>query len=86
MKIFWDEPKRQANIAKHWLDLADAEFFEWETAIVIRGHRSATGKPRIRAIGRLRNDLVALVFSLLGTEGCFGDQLASGKPGGKEAI
>jgi hypothetical protein len=67
VKIIWDEPKRQANIATHGLDLADAESFEWETAIVIRGHRSATGKPRFR-VDRLRNDLVALVFSLLGTE------------------
>ena len=68
MKIVWDEPKRQANIATHGLNLADAELFEWETAFIVRGHRSATGKPRFRAVGRLRNDVVALVFSPLGTE------------------
>jgi uncharacterized protein len=29
MRIVWDEPKRQANIAKHAMDFADldAEFF-----------------------------------------------------------
>ena len=68
MKIIWDEPKRQANIATHGLDLADAELFEWESAIVVRGHSGAGGRPRFRAIGRLRNDVVTLVFSPLGTE------------------
>jgi uncharacterized DUF497 family protein len=68
VKIIWDEPKRQANIATHGLDLADAELFEWEGAIVIPGHRSASGQARFRAIGWLRNELVAVVFSQLGTE------------------
>ena len=68
VKIIWDEPKRLANVATHGLDLADAEFFDWETALVVHGHRSATGRRRFRAIGRLRNDLVTLVFSPLGTE------------------
>ena len=68
MKIIWDEPKRQANIATHGLDLADAELFDWETAIVVRGHSGVGGRRRFRAIGRLGNDLVTLVFSPLGTE------------------
>jgi uncharacterized DUF497 family protein len=68
MKIVWDEPKRQTNLATHGLDLADAEFLDWETAIVVRGHTGAGGRPRFRAIGRLRNDLVTLVFSPLGSE------------------
>ena len=38
MKIVWDEPKRQVNLATHGLDLADAEWFDWETAIVVPGH------------------------------------------------
>jgi len=68
MKIVWDEPKRQANIATHGLDLADAESFDWEAATVVRGHSGADGRPRYRAIGRLGNDLVTLVFSPLGSE------------------
>jgi hypothetical protein len=68
MKIVWDEPKRQANIVTHGLDLADAESFDWETAIVVPGHAGKGGRPRFRAIGRLGNELVALVFSPLGTE------------------
>jgi uncharacterized protein len=68
MKIVWDEPKRQSNIATHGLDLADAELFDWEGAIVVSGHSAGGSRPRFRAIGRLRNGLVTLVFSPLGTE------------------
>jgi hypothetical protein len=68
MKIVWDEPKRQANIATHGLDLADAESFDWETAIVVPGHKAKSGRPRFRAIGVLGDELVTLVFSPLGAE------------------
>jgi uncharacterized DUF497 family protein len=68
MKIVWDEPKRQANIVTHGLDLADAESFDWETALVVPGHAGKNSRPRFRAIGRLGDDLVTLVFSPLGAE------------------
>jgi hypothetical protein len=68
MRIVWDEPKRQANMATHGLDLADAESFDWDTAIVVPGHTSREGRLRFRAIGWLRRELVALVFSPLGAE------------------
>ncbi len=54
MKMVWDEPKRQTNMATHGFDLADAESFNWETAI--------------GAIGRLSTEIVTLVFSPLGAE------------------
>ena len=68
MKIVWDEPKRQANIATHGFDLADAESFDWETAIVLPGHAGKSGRPRFRAVGWLGHELVTLVFSPLGAE------------------
>jgi uncharacterized DUF497 family protein len=68
MKVLWDEPKRRANMATHGLDLADAESFEWETAIVVPGHAGSDGRPRFRAIGWLGRELVTLVFSPLGSE------------------
>jgi uncharacterized protein len=68
MKIVWDEPKRQTNLTIHGLDLADAELFDWDGAVVVRGHSGAGGRSRFRAIGRLGNDLVTIVFSPLGTE------------------
>ena len=68
MKIVWDEPKRRTNLATHGLDLADAESFDWDTALVEPGHASETGRPRFRAIGLLNDNLVTLIFSPLGTE------------------
>ncbi|HEY7301143.1 MAG TPA: BrnT family toxin [Xanthobacteraceae bacterium] len=68
MKIVWDEPKRQTNVARHGLDLADAESFDWEDALVVRGHAGADSRPRYRAVGWLRKNLVTVVFSRLGSE------------------
>lgn len=68
MRIVWDEPKRRANMATHGLDLADVETFDWDTATVVPGHTSSDGRLRFRAIGWLGRNLVALVFSPLGTE------------------
>ena len=56
------------HIVTHGLDLADAESFDWETAIVVPGHAGKDGRPRFRAIGWLGRELVTLVFSPLGTE------------------
>ena len=30
----WDESKRQANLAKHGVDFADMDAFEWDTALI----------------------------------------------------
>jgi uncharacterized DUF497 family protein len=68
MKVIWDEPKRQLNIATHGLDLADCEAFDWDSAMVVPGHSGKSGQPRFRAIGWLKQELVTLVFSPLGTE------------------
>lgn len=68
MRIVWDEAKRRINLATHGLDLADAESFDWEHAIVVAGHRSKDGRPRYRAIGWLGRDVVTIVLSPLGSE------------------
>lgn len=34
MDYEWDERKRASNIKKHGVDFADAEDFDWETALV----------------------------------------------------
>ncbi len=35
LRYEWDEAKRRANIAKHGVDFAAMEDFDWETAAVI---------------------------------------------------
>ena len=52
----------------HGLDLAEAESFDWETALVVPGHADKNGRSRFRAIGWFGDDLVTLVFSPLGAE------------------
>jgi uncharacterized DUF497 family protein len=61
--ITWDEPKRQANIAKHGLDFADLteEFFL--SATVVPAHSG-----RLAAIGMLNNGVVVTIYVELGTE------------------
>ena len=65
MLITWDEPKRLANLATHKLDFAEFEAaFDFASAIIIPAKRG-----RSLMIGRLGGTpLVAVVFSMLGTE------------------
>jgi len=64
MRIVWDEPKRQTNLAKHGLDFADLteEFFETARIDIAR-------HDRFIAIGELNGiAIVAVVFRPLGSE------------------
>ena len=64
MKILWDEPKRQSNIAKHDLDFADLtdEFFEAAKIKPVRSDREM-------AVGELEGvKIVAVIYKTLGSE------------------
>lgn len=64
MMIVWDEPKRQANIAKHGLDFADldADFFASATIFPAKLGRYA-------ATGVLMEGTVTTIFVTLGSAG-----------------
>ena len=64
MLIFWDEPKRLANIAKHGFDFAhlNESFFLSSVVVPVRDNR-------FMAIGRMDDGTIAVVFSHLGSEG-----------------
>jgi uncharacterized protein len=64
MLIFWDEPKRLANVAKHGFDFArlDESFFLSCVVVPVRNNR-------FMAIGRMDDGTIAVVFSHLGSEG-----------------
>ena len=69
MLMAWDASKREANLEEHGLDFADArDRFEWEGASVVESYPGKDGRRRFLAVGYLDGDLVALVFSMLGTE------------------
>lgn len=64
MLITYDEPKRQANLAKHGLDFASLTVEFFEAAIVLPAKDE-----RWLAIGELDGQtVVAVVFRPLGTE------------------
>lgn len=62
MIIVWDEPKRQANLAKHGIDFAhiDLEFFA-------RAQTGPAKNGRYFAIGEL-DGIIVVIFATLGTE------------------
>lgn len=67
-KFTFDPPKRLANLAKHGLDLADAEMFDWATAAVTSGHVDRFGRPRFKAVGWYLGRRTVIIYAPLGTE------------------
>jgi len=85
MKIVWDEPKRRSNLATHGFDLADAEAFDWEDAVILSGYRGPDRRSRFKAVGWLGERFITIVFAELGT-GNFDHQHARRQPQGEKAI
>ncbi|MBV8238301.1 MAG: BrnT family toxin [Sphingomonas sp.] len=75
MIIVWDEPKREANLAKHGIDFADIDEAFFVSAIV-RPARNG----RFAAFGEL-NGRIAVIFAMLGTEGI---SLISARPASRK--
>lgn len=64
MKIVWDEPKRQRNLAVHGYDFADLDGDFFAASVVLPAKDG-----RFMAIGRFRDRVIlAVVFALRGTE------------------
>ena len=63
MRIVWDEPKRLANLDKHQLDFRDLTLPFFDNALVL-----PVRQRRLKAIGRLGDDTLTVIFFELGTE------------------
>ena len=59
----WDPIKRAANARKHGIDLAIAERFEMEAALVEEDTTENYGEQGFRAIGPIGNKLFVYVFT-----------------------
>lgn len=68
MKLTWDEAKRATNLAKHLVDFADADFFDWGRALVVEDVRRNYGEARFVALGPLGMTLYSLAFTRRGQE------------------
>lgn len=64
LTITWDEPKRLQNVLKHRLDFADLREEFFLEAVLL-----ATRDGRYMALGHFSNDVIAVVFVHLGTQG-----------------
>jgi uncharacterized DUF497 family protein len=63
MDYEWDEAKRRGNLAKHGLDFADADLFEWRSAIIRPDHRYDYGEDRYRAWAPLNGRVHSIGFT-----------------------
>ena len=62
-RIFWDEPKRQANLVRHRIDFADLTVDFFLAAVVVRARDG-----RLAAIGAIEDRTVTAIFKPLGAE------------------
>ncbi|MEY4698231.1 MAG: hypothetical protein RIT14_2659 [Pseudomonadota bacterium] len=59
----WDEAKRQANRAKHGIDFATLDGFDWATAQIELDLRRDYGEERVNAVGIISGRLHKLTFT-----------------------
>ncbi|KAA5603248.1 hypothetical protein F1188_19915 [Roseospira marina] len=64
MVIVWDEPKRLSNLVKHGLDFAALTPDFFLGSLVVPAHSG-----RFKAMGRLDDATLAVVFARLGRDG-----------------
>ena len=64
MDYEWDERKREANKAKHGVDFAEAEEFDWASAIEARDGRFDYEEDRWIALGRIGKRLHVLIYTV----------------------
>ncbi len=64
MRIEFDPEKLAANVAKHGVWFAQAEGFEWASALVRCDNRRHYGETRFEATGLIGARLYVLVFTL----------------------
>lgn len=61
--VTWDETKRRSNLAKHGVDLADAERFDFENALYEEDW-DRQGEDRFRAVGSIDGRPYFLVYTV----------------------
>ena len=62
MNYEFDPTKDEGNLDKHGLQLADAEGFDWETAVVREDARRQYAEQRFEATGLIGDRLHVLVY------------------------
>jgi len=60
----FDPDKDRFNIARHGLSLTEAEYFEWDTAVLWEDTREAYGEQRFQATGYIGDRLCVMIYCL----------------------
>jgi hypothetical protein len=61
--ITWDESKRQANLAKHGIDFAEAETIFDHRMVTREDTRAAYGEQRLQSIALLNGRVVVVIWT-----------------------
>ena len=64
MRYEWDANKRAANLAKHGVDFAGAERFDWSSAAEAIDDRTDYGEERWVALGLIGSRLHVLTYTV----------------------
>lgn len=59
----WDEPKRQANLAKHGVDFVDVWLINWASAKTQPDLRHDYGEQRFRVLGLIGERLHVAIYT-----------------------
>jgi uncharacterized DUF497 family protein len=60
----WDEAKRQANRAKHGVDFAQIDGFDWAGAVTREDTRGDYGERRFLSTGRIDGRLYVCIWTV----------------------
>ena len=63
MEFEWNETKRLANLAKHGLDFADLDEFDWADAVTKLSGARDYGEDRYKAMGDFRGRCHTVVMT-----------------------
>ncbi len=66
MKIEFDPTKSERNVDRRGLAFDLVEDFDFDSAQIVVDDRHDYGEVRYRAIGRLKNDVAVVVFTIRG--------------------
>ncbi len=66
MACEFDAAKNALNLAKHGIDFASVDAFEWDSALVVEDIRKDYGETRLTALGYIGNRLHVLAFTIRG--------------------
>ncbi len=64
MNYEFDPAKGESNLDKHGVSLADADGFEWETAVVREDTRKQYAEQRFEATGYIGDHLHVMIYCL----------------------